>query len=157
MPLVLAVILVILALILRALVAPLILVATVVLSYLASLGAGSLLFQHVFGFAAIDYPVPLMGLVLDLPLQGPGPRPRRQASRSPPPALGVVGAGVSPYGAEVVVLPSTTELGEAEQSAAPPVRMGSARFERLLHLGFLCRIAQLPSRRRQRSLRVGLA
>ncbi len=63
MPLVLAVILVILALVLRALVAPLILVATVVLSYLASLGAGSLLFQHVFGFAAMDYSVPLMGFV----------------------------------------------------------------------------------------------
>jgi RND superfamily putative drug exporter len=63
MPLVLAVILVILALVLRALVAPLILVATVALSYLASLGAGSLLFQHVFGFAAFDYSVPLMGFV----------------------------------------------------------------------------------------------
>ena len=63
MPLVLAVILVILALVLRALVAPLILVATVVLSYLASLGAGSLLFQHVFGFAAMDYSVPLMCFV----------------------------------------------------------------------------------------------
>ena len=63
MPLVLAVILVILALVLRALVAPLILVATVVLSYLASLGAGSLLFQHAFGFAAMDYSVPLLGFV----------------------------------------------------------------------------------------------
>lgn len=63
MPLVLAVILVILALLLRALVAPLILVASVVLSYLASLGAGSLLLQHVFGFAAMDYSVPLMGFV----------------------------------------------------------------------------------------------
>ena len=63
MPLVLGVILVILALLLRALVAPLMLVATVVLSYLASLGAGSLLFQHVFGFAAMDYSVPLMGFV----------------------------------------------------------------------------------------------
>src|SRR5262249_42983093 len=58
-------------------------------------------------------------------------------------ALGVVGAGVSAYGAEVVVLPSTTELGEAEQSDAPPVRVGSAWFPRLLHLGLLCRIAQL--------------
>jgi RND superfamily putative drug exporter len=63
MPLVLAVILVILALVLRALVAPLILVASVVLSYLASLGAGSLLFQHALGFAAMDYSVPLMGFV----------------------------------------------------------------------------------------------
>jgi RND superfamily putative drug exporter len=63
MPLVLAVIMVILALLLRALVAPLILIATVVLSYVASLGAGSLLFQHVFGFAAVDYSVPLMGFV----------------------------------------------------------------------------------------------
>jgi MMPL family len=29
----------------------------------ASLGAGSLLFQHVFGFAAMDFSVPLMGFV----------------------------------------------------------------------------------------------
>jgi RND superfamily putative drug exporter len=63
MPLVLAVILVILALLLRSLLAPLMLVATVVLSYLASLGASSLLFQHVFRFAAMDYSVPLMGFV----------------------------------------------------------------------------------------------
>jgi len=63
MPLVLAVILVILALLLRSLVAPVMLVATVVLSYLASLGASSLLFQHVFRFAAMDYSVPLMGFV----------------------------------------------------------------------------------------------
>lgn len=63
MPMVLMVIMVILALVLRALVAPLILVATVVLSYLASLGAGSLLFQRVVGFAAMDYSVPLIGFV----------------------------------------------------------------------------------------------
>ena len=63
MPLVLAVILVILALLMRALVAPLILVVSVVVSYLASLGASSLLFQHIFGFAAMDYSVPLMGFV----------------------------------------------------------------------------------------------
>jgi RND superfamily putative drug exporter len=63
MPLVLAVILVILAVVLRAMVAPLVLVATVVLSYLAALGAGSLLFKHVLGFAAMDYSVPLMGFV----------------------------------------------------------------------------------------------
>src|SRR5215467_10153281 len=63
MPMVLMVIMVILALVLRALVAPLILVATVVLSFMASLGAGSLLFQHVVGFAAMDYSVPLIGFV----------------------------------------------------------------------------------------------
>src|SRR5262249_26765893 len=70
--------------------------------------------------------------------------------------LEVIGAGVSAYCAEVVVLPSTTELGEAEQSDAPPVRVGSAWFQRLLHMGLLCRIAQFSSRRRQRSLRVGI-
>ncbi len=63
MPLVLAVILVVLVVLLRSLVAPVMLLATVVLSYLASLGAGSLLFQHVFGFAAMDYSVPLMVFV----------------------------------------------------------------------------------------------
>lgn len=63
MPLVLVVILVVLMVLLRALVAPLVLIATVVVSYAASLGLGGLLFQHLFGFAAVDYSVPLMAFV----------------------------------------------------------------------------------------------
>jgi putative drug exporter of the RND superfamily len=58
-PLVLLVVLVILALVLRALVAPLLLVATVVLSFAAALGISSLLFNHVFKFAGADPSLPL--------------------------------------------------------------------------------------------------
>ena len=46
MPLVLVVVLVILALVLRAIVAPLLLVATVVLSFAAALGVSALAFDH---------------------------------------------------------------------------------------------------------------
>ncbi|WUI02475.1 MMPL family transporter [Spirillospora sp. NBC_00431] len=53
-PIVLVVVFVILALLLRALVAPLILVATVVLSYAAALGVSALMFNHVFGFHSAD-------------------------------------------------------------------------------------------------------
>jgi RND superfamily putative drug exporter len=49
-PLVLAVVLVILGLVLRAIVAPLLLVATVVLSFAAALGVSALVFDHLFGF-----------------------------------------------------------------------------------------------------------
>jgi RND superfamily putative drug exporter len=63
MPLVLGVIFLILVALLRSLVTPLVLVATVVLSYLASLGAGTLIFQHLYGFGGIDYSVPLLGFV----------------------------------------------------------------------------------------------
>lgn len=62
-PLVLGVILLILVLLLRSLVAPLLLVATVVLSYGATMGAGTVLFQHVLGFAGTDYSVPLLAFV----------------------------------------------------------------------------------------------
>jgi putative drug exporter of the RND superfamily len=58
-PLVLLVVLVILALVLRALIAPLLLVATVVLSFAAALGISSLLFNHLFGFAGADPSLPL--------------------------------------------------------------------------------------------------
>jgi RND superfamily putative drug exporter len=54
MPLVLAVVLVILGLLLRAIVAPLVLVATVVLSFAAALGVSSLVFDWGFGFAGVD-------------------------------------------------------------------------------------------------------
>lgn len=57
------VVLVVLILLLRALVAPLLLLATVVLSYFAALGASNLLFESVFGFAGVDWSIPLMGFV----------------------------------------------------------------------------------------------
>ncbi|HEY8447274.1 MAG TPA: MMPL family transporter [Thermomicrobiales bacterium] len=63
MPLVLAVVLVILAVLLRAIVAPVLLIATVVLSYGAALGASTLVFDHIFGFAAVEGSVPLLGFV----------------------------------------------------------------------------------------------
>ena len=53
-PVVLLVVLLILMLLLRALVAPLVLVATVVLSFTAALGLSALVFKHVFGFAGAD-------------------------------------------------------------------------------------------------------
>ncbi|MFE3248693.1 MMPL family transporter [Streptomyces sp. NPDC059209] len=62
-PVVLVVVLVVLILLLRALVAPLLLLATVVLSYFAALGASNLLFETVFGFAGVDWSIPLMGFV----------------------------------------------------------------------------------------------
>src|SRR6266540_1165482 len=62
-PLVLVVVLVILGLVLRALVAPLLLVATVVLSFGAALGVSSLAFNHLFGFAGADPSFPLWAFV----------------------------------------------------------------------------------------------
>ena len=58
-PVVLAVVFVILVLLLRALVAPLLLMATVVLSFAASLGVCGLVFTHVFGFEGADSGFPL--------------------------------------------------------------------------------------------------
>ena len=63
MPLVLAVVLLILIGLLRALVAPLILMATVVLSFGAALGISALLFEYVFGFAGSDPGFPLFTFV----------------------------------------------------------------------------------------------
>ena len=62
-PLVLGVVLVILALVLRAIVAPLLLVATVVLSFAAALGVSALAFDHLFGFAGSDPAFPLWTFV----------------------------------------------------------------------------------------------
>jgi putative drug exporter of the RND superfamily len=62
-PLVLLVVLVILALVLRAIVAPLLLVATVVLSFGAALGVSALVFDRVFGFAGADPAFPLWTFV----------------------------------------------------------------------------------------------
>ncbi|MGW1994142.1 MMPL family transporter [Embleya sp. NPDC001921] len=62
-PLVLLAVLVILALLLRAVAAPVILVATVVLSFAAALGASALVFEYVFGFAGADTSLPLFVFV----------------------------------------------------------------------------------------------
>jgi putative drug exporter of the RND superfamily len=63
MPIILAVVFLILALLLRALVAPIILVATVVLSFAAALGISSLVFDHLFHFAGVDTAFPLFVFV----------------------------------------------------------------------------------------------
>jgi RND superfamily putative drug exporter len=62
-PLVLGVVLVILGLLLRAVVSPLLLVATVVLSFAAALGVSALVFDHLFGFAGSDPAFPLWTFV----------------------------------------------------------------------------------------------
>ncbi|WP_375406970.1 MMPL family transporter [uncultured Amnibacterium sp.] len=62
-PSILAVVFVILALLLRSLVAPVLLLASVLATFLASLGLGNLLFQHVFGFAGFDVQVPLFAFL----------------------------------------------------------------------------------------------
>jgi len=62
-PIVLAVILLILMLLLRSIVAPVILIGSVVLSYAAALGVSALVFNHVFGFPGADAAVPLFGFV----------------------------------------------------------------------------------------------
>jgi RND superfamily putative drug exporter len=62
-PLVLAVILIILMLLLRAIVAPLLLVATVVLSFGATMGISALVFNHILGLPGADPAVPLFGFV----------------------------------------------------------------------------------------------
>ena len=62
-PLILAVVFIILALLLRALVAPLILTATVVLSFAAALGVSAFFFNHVFGFGGADTSFPLFVFV----------------------------------------------------------------------------------------------
>src|SRR5499427_683745 len=60
LPLILGVVLVILAILLRAVVAPLILTATVVLSFAAALGVSAFFFDHVFGFGGADTSFPLL-------------------------------------------------------------------------------------------------
>ncbi|MFE3736813.1 MMPL family transporter [Streptomyces sp. NPDC059134] len=62
-PVVLVIILVILVGLLRSLMMPLLLVATVALNFLATLGISSLVFRHVFGFGGTDSSVPLYGFV----------------------------------------------------------------------------------------------
>jgi RND superfamily putative drug exporter len=62
-PLVLVVVFVILTLVLRALVAPLLLVGTVVLSFAAALGVSALVWNHLFHFPGADPPIPLFAFV----------------------------------------------------------------------------------------------
>jgi len=59
-PIVLVTVFLILALLLRAILAPLLLMATVVLSFGAALGVSSLMFNHVFGFAGAEASFPLL-------------------------------------------------------------------------------------------------
>jgi putative drug exporter of the RND superfamily len=58
-PLVLALVFVILGLLLRSIVAPLLLIGTVVLSFGATLGVSAVVFNHVFHFAGADNSLPL--------------------------------------------------------------------------------------------------
>jgi putative drug exporter of the RND superfamily len=62
-PLVLVVILVVLMILLRALLAPLLLIATVVLSFTATLGICSIFFNHIFNFANADPSFPLFAFI----------------------------------------------------------------------------------------------
>ncbi|MGZ5416249.1 MAG: MMPL family transporter [Nocardioides sp.] len=62
-PIVLLVVFLILVLLLRAVAAPLILLATVVLSFSAAMGISALLFEYVFGFAGSDPGFPLFAFV----------------------------------------------------------------------------------------------
>ena len=62
-PLILVVVLIILGLLLRAVVAPLILTATVVLSFAAAMGVSAFFFNHVFGFGGADTAFPLFVFV----------------------------------------------------------------------------------------------
>ncbi len=62
-PLILAVVFVILALLLRAIIAPIMLIATVVLSFAAALGVSALVFNHIFHFGGADTSFPLFVFV----------------------------------------------------------------------------------------------
>ncbi|WP_420363451.1 efflux RND transporter permease subunit [Curtobacterium aetherium] len=62
-PVVLGVILLILVLLLRSVVAPLVLIGSVIVSFAAALGVGALVFDHVFGFPGADPAVPLYSFV----------------------------------------------------------------------------------------------
>lgn len=63
LPLIIAVVFGILALLLRSLVAPVVLIATVLATFFASIGASTLIFQNVLGFAAFDTNVVLFGFL----------------------------------------------------------------------------------------------
>ncbi len=62
-PIILLVVFLVLVLLLRALLAPLVLIGTVVLSFGAAIGVSALVFQHVFGYAGADTSFPLFVFV----------------------------------------------------------------------------------------------
>ncbi|MEZ0163948.1 MMPL family transporter [Kineococcus sp. LSe6-4] len=62
-PLIVLVVLVVLVVLLRSIVAPLLLVATVLATYVAALGAAYLVFTRLAGFPALDTQVPLLSLL----------------------------------------------------------------------------------------------
>jgi RND superfamily putative drug exporter len=62
-PIVLLVIFIVLSLLLRALLAPVLLIATVVLSFGATMGVSALMFNHVFDFPGADPAMPLFGFI----------------------------------------------------------------------------------------------
>ncbi len=62
-PLVLVVVFVILVLLLRAILAPLVLILTVVLSFIATLGVSGFVFREIFGFVGTDSAFPLFAFV----------------------------------------------------------------------------------------------
>jgi RND superfamily putative drug exporter len=62
-PVILLVVLVVLAVLLRSIAAPLILLATVVVSFAAAIGISALTFRHVFGFEGADSSFPLFAFV----------------------------------------------------------------------------------------------
>ncbi|MFG3506880.1 MMPL family transporter [Streptomyces sp. NPDC047821] len=62
-PVVLGIILLILVVLLRSLLVPVLLVATVGLNFLATLGVSALVFEHLLGFSGTDASVPLYGFV----------------------------------------------------------------------------------------------
>ncbi len=63
LPLIIAVVFAVLALLLRSLVAPVLLIATVLATFFASLGASNWIFQNVLGFAAFDTSVVLFAFL----------------------------------------------------------------------------------------------
>jgi putative drug exporter of the RND superfamily len=62
-PVALAIVLVILVVLLRSLIAPLLLVATVVLSFAAALGVGAIVFDLIFGFPGSEPSLPLFAFI----------------------------------------------------------------------------------------------
>ncbi|WP_245633085.1 MMPL family transporter [Luteipulveratus mongoliensis] len=62
-PLTLIVVMIILGLLLRAIVAPVLLIATVVLSFAAAMGLSALVFHYIFGFGGTDQSLPLFVFV----------------------------------------------------------------------------------------------
>jgi putative drug exporter of the RND superfamily len=63
LPITLVVVFLVLVVLLRALVAPLVLIATVVVSFVAALGVGALVFEYVFGFPGSDLSIVLFAFV----------------------------------------------------------------------------------------------